>query len=323
MARLLIIGGSGFFGKSFLDAYRRTLLKKWSIDSITILARNAKDLHLTHPHLIGNSVSLLNCDITVCDDLPEADFIIHAAASTNAKNYLLYSEKEKQNILAGVYNYRKLAKSLHSGSQILYCSSGAVYGPQRLGISEIHEGYTEGMIEHIAVNKHDYAIAKINSENVIKAMGSDDGLSVCIARCFAFVGAYLPLDQHFAIGNFIADGLSGVPVNVKADRKVYRSYMYMDDLVLWLMTMVSNARPSCPIWNVGSDQPIEIMDLASKIASIFDVSIFAPKLRDTPEIDRYIPCIQKAKAELGLELNVDLDEAIRKTINQISKNPII
>ena len=73
-----------------------------------------------------------------------------------------------------------------------------------------------------------------------------------------FVGRYLPKDQNFAIGNFIADGIKGNEINVKTNRIVSRSYMYADDLVKWLLTIADNSKPTCPIYNVASDKEIEI-----------------------------------------------------------------
>ena len=85
MAKLLVIGGSGFFGKSILDGYRRGLLEPWGITSIAIMARHASQLQKSVPALIGSSVELINGDITSCNTLVEADYVIHAAASTDAR----------------------------------------------------------------------------------------------------------------------------------------------------------------------------------------------------------------------------------------------
>lgn len=141
-------------------------------------------------------------------------------------------------------------------------------------------------------------------------------LKVAIARCFAFVGPWLPRNQHFAIGNFIEDGLLGLPINVKATSQVYRSYMHADDLVIWLMTICDHANFSCPIYNVGSDQAVEVGALAKIIADKFSVKVNRSSLV-SKSIDQYIPSIEKARDELGLYLTINLNSAIDKTIDSI------
>jgi len=312
MASLLIIGGSGFFGKSILDAYRRGLLNSWGVDSISVLARNATSLSIQFPELIDDSITLINSDIATCHELPFADYVIHAAASTDAANYLARPEVEKKNIQAGTYNYCKLAEKFHRNSRIVYCSSGAVYGQQPADLEYLLEEFDYGSVDEMSPVKRDYAAAKRDAEKAIRTLGSQGG-AVSIARCFAFVGKYLPRDQHFAIGNFIQDGLMGRPINVKATLPVYRSYMYADDLVHWLMTICHAANPLCPIYNVGSDKALTVGELADMVAQKFCVGVTKAEF-GRKGADRYVPSITKAKNILGLQLWIDTTVAIDKTI---------
>jgi len=315
MASLLIIGGSGFFGKSILDAYSRGLLNSWEIDSIRILSRNATRLKLEFPSLIDKSIELINGDISTCHELPVADYVIHAAASTDAANYLARPEVEKKNIQAGTYNYCNLAKKFHRNSRILYCSSGAVYGQQPANLEYLVEEFDGGDVDEMSPVKRDYASAKRDAEKAITILGTE-GASVSIARCFSFVGGYLPRDRHFAIGNFIEDGLMGRPTYVMSKTPVYRSYMHADDLVNWLMVICENANSYCPVYNVGSDFALTITDLAELVAKRFNVEVYKPELVQEC-VDRYIPSIVKAKQQLGLNHSIDLTQAIEKTIETI------
>lgn len=315
MASLLIIGGSGFFGKSILDAYKRGLLNPWGIDLIYVLARNADRLKEEAPELVGTSIKLINGDIASCKELPTADYVIHAAASTDAANYLSQPEVEKKNIQAGTYNYCELAKKFHQNSRIVYCSSGAVYGQQPQNLEKISEDYDGGSLADMSLTKRDYAAAKRDAEVAIINLGKG-GLSVSIARCFAFVGSYLPRDQHFAIGNFIEDGLNNRPIQVKADHLVYRSYMYADDLVEWLMHLCELGGSNCPVLNVGSDEALEIREVAKRVADTFTVPLTSADI-SKPMIDRYIPSIEKAKHFGSFKLNHDIRLSIDETIHSI------
>lgn len=314
MTSLLVIGGSGFFGKSILDSYKRGLLIPWGINRIEVVARKASNLATSNPELMSKNVLLHDLDITSCTYLPVADYVIHAAASSDATNYLVRPEQERINIQLGTANFCRLAGQYLTNSKILYVSSGAAYGRQPEEMTYIEEGFSFQDLETLEPGKRDYAAAKRDGERYIESLGSG-GLNVAIARCFAFVGLYLPREQHFAIGNFIEDGLQGRPIAVNARHPVYRSYLYADDLVCWLLTIAGSASPLCPIINVGSDEAVLMGDLAIKISDYFGVKANMPQLTNIT-VDRYIPSI-RAALEIGCKPPLALDVAIDKTIRAI------
>lgn len=317
MKTLFIIGGTGYFGKSFLDSFKRGLLGKWDISKILIMSRYPLKLYEQSPELMDPRVQILAQDIGVAQWLPKADYVIHAAASTDVAKYLSQPNIERNNIQIGTTNYARLAQKFHTNSKILYVSSGAVYG---IG-ADIRRGFKEedvnGDIKLMPPSKQGYAAAKRESEGCIRDLGLL-GLQVSIARCFAFVGPYLPRQQHFAIGNFLEDGLCRRDIQVTTDHLVYRSFMYSDDLIEWLMTICEAASPNCSVFNVGSDEAVEIGELANNIATKFGVnlSISSQRLMGT---DFYVPSIEKAKKLLDLKLDYDLSKALSKTIQRLSK----
>ena len=316
MARLLVIGGSGFFGKSILDSYQRGLLKPFGIDAISVLARNAQILKSQTPELLDQTVSLVDADISRCFELPEAEYVIHAAASTDAKNYISRPAIERENIQAGTLNFCRLAPIFCKESKIVFTSSGAVYGQQPVHLLGLQEDAQLMPIESLVVSKQDYAAAKRDSEQAITLLG-DAGLNVSIARCFSFLGKYLPRDRSFAIGNFLEDGLMDRDIHVSSNSKVIRSYMYADDLVMWLMAIMKMSNKNCPVFNVGSDEEVEIGDLAKTIAKYFEVGAHFSQAR-TEKLDRYVPSIEKAIFS-GMKLNYSLKEAINVTIKKLKQ----
>ena len=305
MSTLLLIGGTGFFGKSFLDSFQRGMLTKWGVDRIIALSRNAERLQYEIPYLISEHIELINMDAGKTEWLPFADYVIHAATSSDAKKYAFDAESERFNIELGIDNYTQLAPTYHINSNVLYVSSGAVYGSQPQNISLLDENYVVKNYSDIPPAKRTYTKAKRYAEEKILGLG-DIGIDVTIARCFSFAGIWLPREQHFAIGNFIQNALDRKPIIVKALSPVYRSYMHADDMVDWLMALVSRKNKSSKIFNVGSDEAVEISELARKIGKLFSVEVISEKYMSQEE-DRYIPNIKLAQNELGLNLSYNLD----------------
>ena len=296
MKTLTIIGGGGFVGKSFIDCFKRNKLSKFKIKKIFIICRNPKKIKKIK-NLNFKNVKLIKGDISKLKILPITDLYIYAAETTIISSY---NDKKKiiQSHKKAIDNFCILAKKQHLNN-ILYLSSGAV---------------SREPGENNSKYKKIYSKLKIYSENKIKEL-SKNNLKTSIARCYSFVGQWLPYKSHYAIENFITDGIYNKIIRVNSTCKVVRSYMYADDLILWLAKIVSCSKIDCPVYNVGSNEKIELRELASKIGKIFGKPTKFNKLRNK-KIDSYIPNIDKTKRKLSLKIIYNLNDAIKLTINK-------
>ena len=309
MKTLLIIGGTGFFGNSILSYFSNSKILKRKFNKIILISRNKLATFRYTKKLKKNySVIKINCDILKLKKLPKADYVIYAAILKNYRDDYLAVKK-----------YTKLAKIYHSKSKILYTSSGAVYGEQPNKIKGFKENYLNynKKINFKKGYKQSYANFKLKSEKLFEKMGNE-GFNVSIARCFAFVGEYLPLNSNFVIGNIIQNILDGASIKINANYKIFRSYMYADDLVKWLLKILHNSNTQCPIYNVGSNDKTSIHQVANILAKKYSLKIDAEKL-SLKKIDNYMPSISEAKKILGLKINKTSIEGIIKTINILSK----
>jgi len=302
---LLIIGGSGFFGNSILTYLSNSKVLKKKFTKIIVISRKKLATFRYTKKLKKNyRVIKMNSDISKLRKLPRADYVIYAAISKNFRDDYL-----------AVKNYTHLALKYHKNSKILFTSSGAVYGVQPNNIKSFKEDYLKynKKIHFKKGYKKNYSNFKLKSEKLFEKLGNF-GLKVSIARCFAFVGEFLPLNNNFVVGNIIQNILDEKLITIGANYKIYRSYMYSDDLVRWLLKILDHSNIKCPIYNVGSNNKILIQQIAKILAKKYNLKVDIPKFTDKIN-DYYIPDVYKAKKNLKLKNNYTSAEAIIKTIN--------
>lgn len=310
MKTLLIIGGTGFFGNSLLKFFLNSKILKKKFKKIIILSRSKLE-KLNHLKKLKKTYQVvkINSDIANLKKIPYADFVIYAAILSDFKKDYL-----------AVKNYTRLAKVYHTNSKILYTSSGAIYGVQKKKIKSFKEDYLNSnkIIHFSSGYKKSYAKFKIKSEKLFQELGTL-GIKVSIARCFTFVGEFLPLNSNFVIGNFIKNILEKKTIVVKANYTIHRSYMYSDDLVRWLVKILNYSNTSCPIYNVGSDDKISIKKIANILSKKYHLNKIVPKSSEKFQ-DNYVPNINKAKKKLKLNNKYSSIQAILKTIKLHTKS---
>jgi dTDP-glucose 4,6-dehydratase len=308
--RIFITGATGFFGIWLLESFAFANKNLNLGANLVGLSRDPDAFYAKVPHLAQESSIALHRGDVRDFDFPRGSFthVIHAGTTSSAP---VPPSEMLDTIIRGTK--RTLEFAVAAGAKrFLFVSSGAVYGKQPSEMTHIPETYC-GSPDPMDPNSA-YAEGKRVGELLCAIAHKEHGLETTIARCFAFVGPHLPLDAHFAIGNFIRDAMNGEPIKVK-DGTPYRSYLYAADLAIWLWTILFKGE-ACHPYNVGSDQEITIAGLAKNVASTFNNSVKTPST-STPDsrspVSRYVPSVGRAESEMGLRVLVPLNQSIRRT----------
>lgn len=312
--RIFITGGTGFFGCWLLESFAWAHDKLDLNASALVLTRNAESFRKKAPHLASHPAIQFHPGDVRSFEFPAGRFshVVHAAteasAQLNAEDPLAMFDT----IVDGTRRTLEFAR--RSGAKkFLLTSSGAVYGRQPPDLTHIPEDYGGG--PDPTGPQWAYGEGKRAAEMLCSLYARQHGLEPKIARCFAFVGPYLPLDAHFAIGNFIRDGLKGGPIQVNGDGTPFRSYLYAADLAIWLWTILLRGQ-SCRPYNVGSEEALTISQLADTVAKAFKPArtvVIHKKAAPGVAAQCYVPSTKRAQEELNLQARIKLKEAIEIT----------
>jgi len=94
--------------------------------------------------------------------------------------------------------------------------------------------------------------------------------------------------------------------------------MYSEIMVKWLLKILFNSNLSCPVYNVGSDNPVNIYKIANILIKKYKLSI-NKNIINYHLVDKYVPNINKAKKQLNLQNPYNSYQSIIKTINILKK----
>ncbi|MEI6036495.1 MAG: NAD(P)-dependent oxidoreductase [Planctomycetota bacterium] len=325
-ASLFISGGTGFFGVWLLEAALAANRERSLGCRITVLSRDPARFAAKAPHLAADpALSFVEGDVRDFRfPAGPVTHVIHAATEASAALNANNRQAIFDVCVDGTRRMLALAEEKRS-QRFLFTSSGAVYGRQPPELTHVPEDFRGGP-DPLDI-RSGYAEGKRAAE-LLCAMAAcpssagGAGLHVSIARCFAFVGPHLPLDTHFAIGNFIRDCIAGGPIRIGGDGTPFRSYLYAADLAEWLFTVLLRGEAG-RAYNVGSEEAISIGQLADRVANV--AATVWPD-RGRPEIvmakqaepgvaaERYVPSCGRARSELGLTPATSLDDAIHRML---------
>jgi dTDP-glucose 4,6-dehydratase/UDP-glucose 4-epimerase len=320
---LLILGATGLFGRHLLPKLFTHFDNFLNKPKLTIVTRSKSQALALFPSLETYS------------DLIEMDFLL-ANNITKGNNYthiLHMANTSASETFSGANQYSKYQLLLNSSiairnlimdggvKRIVFTSSGIAYGET--------SNYSESQnsaLNHLHPSSS-LAFGKLTAEYILSNSTLDLDCELSIARCFSFISPFLPVDIHYAIGNFIKNAVHNEDIIVNSDGRDIRSYQNVEDTVDWLIFLLTTKNP-IPILNVGDDKAISIADLAFRVKKVLN-SNSTVNIKNNKTLDHnqrrfnYVPNISLARS-MGLTNHWDLNSSIEQLslrLNDQLKHP--
>jgi dTDP-glucose 4,6-dehydratase len=235
------------------------------------------------------------------------DCVVNMASPASPKDYLEHPIETLDVGSIGSRNMLELARS--KNARFLVTSTSECYGdPLEHPQSESYWGNVNPVGPRSC-----YDESKRFAEAITMAYHRKYGLRTSIARIFNTYGPRMQLDDGRVVPAFMSQALRGEPLTVSGDGSQTRSFCYVSDLVDGLFRLMLSGEVF-PV-NLGNPREMTILEFANHIRDLTGTSspiVFQSLPEDDPK--KRQPDIARARALLGWEPRVPLDEGLRHTI---------
>jgi dTDP-glucose 4,6-dehydratase len=332
--RILVTGGAGFLG-SHLSA-----LLLQSGHSVICMDNLITGRVENIAHLLGHE-RFSFVKYNVCDYLHiegPLDAVMHFASPASPQDYLEFPIATLKVGALGTHKALGLAKA--KGARFLLASTSEVYGDPL--VTPQPESYW-GNVNPISP-RGVYDEAKRFAEALTMAYHRYHAVDTRIVRIFNTFGPHMRPNDGRVVSNFIVQALQGKPLSVFGDGSQTRSFCYVEDLVRgitgllfldsdktveqrtdrkFLVTRIEGADSSSmhdPV-NLGNPRELTILEIAKLILELTRSSshiTYHPLPADDPKVRR--PDISRARILLEWEPQVELEDALRRTVEYFRKS---
>jgi dTDP-glucose 4,6-dehydratase len=148
------------------------------------------------------------------------------------------------------------------------------------------------------------------------------GVDTCIVRIFNTHGPRMRPHDGRAIPTFLRQALQDKPLTVFGDGQQTRSFCYVDDLIRGFQALIESDT-HLPV-NIGNPNEKTLLELAEAVIEVTGSRseiVFEALPIDDPQVRQ--PDIARARDLLGWEPEVDLEDGLRRTLEQSSPEQLI
>ncbi len=301
--RILVTGGAGFLG-SHLCA--RLLAEGNEVICADNYFTGSKE---NVAHLLSNPYfELIRHDVTFPLYI-EVDQIYNLACPASPVHYQHDPVQTTKTSVHGAINMLGLAKRVKA--RIFQASTSEVYGDP-----EVHPQPEEywGRVNPIGIRSC-YDEGKRCAETLFFDYHRQHNLDIKVARIFNTYGPRMHPNDGRVVSNFIVQALKGQDITIFGDGSQTRSFCYVDDLVEGFIRLMNTEPGFTGPVNLGNPGEFTMLELAEKVIELTGSKsklTFMPLPQDDPKQRQ--PNIELAKAKLGWEPKVNLENGLIKTI---------
>ena len=306
-APILITGGTGFIGSWLVSVLNKMSDDKMIENSIYVLTSNK-----AKAQRLFNNLRYKNIEIFTLEELQNQvlnrkikgfGYVFHCATSTK------YSTNDEKNDFNRSFEFTikilELIKSTGSAPNFINLSSGAVYESP---LTYYRFPESNSPINNISLLTS-YGKLKLRMEQLVISADTEGVVIGSNPRLFTFFGHGLPLNSHFAIGNFVQSAATVNKIEVIGSIQTVRSYLYITDLVVQLFSLLT--KPTLNTLHIGGAVPITIGELASKVSNHFNNCPIIASNNDA-QPNYYLPEVENTVKYLGVSENVSLDIGLKR-----------
>jgi UDP-glucuronate decarboxylase len=303
MKKILVTGGAGFLGsnlcKRLLDAGNKVFcLDNFFTGRIVNIEPLMKDPNFV---LLRQNVRAPFYD--------PMDEVYNLACPASPPHYQKFPVETTKTSVLGIINMLDLVTRFKG--KLLQASTSEVYGdPLEHPQKETYRGH----VNPIGIRSC-YDEGKRVSETLCFDYNREFGTNIKVIRIFNTYGPNMDPDDGRVVSNFILQALKGEDITIYGDGSQTRSFCYVNDLIDGMIKMMNSVPEFLGPVNLGNPGEFTVKELAKKVIKLTNSSskiTYNPLPKDDPTQRR--PVIDLAKAKLGWEPKIMLDEGLKRTI---------
>jgi len=310
---ILVTGASGMVAGYLVEALNDCC---WALDlpapQIFLTARSSgKGLSAKFANF--PNVRLIDWELESLPKLNVLDFVVHAASPASPTAYADFASLSDAN-----RGFLQRLMNLVEPQRVLFVSSGEVYGrdlPNPVSESHLSSSIPDGLRGY-------YPRAKLEAERWLFDWAENAGASASSIRLFHSFGPGVRKDDGRSFADFLWAGASKEPVFLRSDGSQIRTFLYLEDAVAGILTLLLEGE-SLKFYNLGGSKAQSVLEFAQLVASVAGVPLATQRKKDfkdfeyrPSELDVIVPSTVEI-TKLGWRQEIDTRTGIERTLKWI------